>query len=92
MAAFSMVSSWSWRSSTLKELIIRCMLFIITLNCAVIKKDVAEVKAERLDIVDAVVCGTLVEEEATTVDGGNTVTFVVVAEVDIVNQLIAIGN
>ena len=52
----------------------------------------AEVKAERLETVDAVVCGTLVEEEATTVVGGTVVTFVAVAEVDIANQLIAIDK
>ena len=66
------------------------MVFIITLNCTAIKEDVAEVKAERLEMVDDGVYGTLVEEEATTVDGSTAMAFVAVAEVDIANQLIAI--
>ena len=41
----------------------------------------AEVKAERLDTVDTVGCGTLVTEEATTGHGGTAVTVVVDAEV-----------
>ena len=62
------------------------MVFIITLNCAVIKDEVAEVKAERLDTVDTVGCGTLVTEEATTGHGGTAVTVVVDAEVIIANR------
>ena len=48
------------RSSTLKELIVCCMVFIITLNCAAIKEDVAEVKAE-VSSVDAKVERTKAE-------------------------------
>ena len=45
LTAFSMVSSWLQHSSALKELIVCCIVFIMTLDSAPIKDDVAEVKA-----------------------------------------------
>ena len=64
------------------------MVFIMTLNCAAIKDEVAEVKAEMLEAVGTSVGGIgLADEEATTVRGGTTVTLVEGAKVGILVKL-----